>query len=78
MAAVAFATHRHFYRLLGDVDGDRVVTVTDANLILAAYGHSGSAVNEDVNGDGVVNAADRTITIRNLGHQLLGTLPIDN
>ena len=73
-----FETHRHFYRLLGDVDGDRVVTVTDANLILAAYGHSGPNVNEDVNGDGVVNAADRTLTIRSLGRQLAGRLRIDD
>jgi hypothetical protein len=74
----SFSTHRHFYRLLGDVNGDRVVNTTDAAVILAAYGHAGANLNEDVNGDGVVNAADRTYAIRSLNRQLAAGLTIDN
>jgi hypothetical protein len=73
-----FETHRHFYRLLGDVNGDQVVNATDASVILAAYGHTGANLNEDVNGDGVVNAADRTLAIRSLNRQLATGLTIDN
>ncbi len=43
----------HFYRLLGDVNGDRQVNAMDRSLVMSA---SGSANPErDVNGDGVVN-----------------------
>ena len=55
-------TKKYFYRLLGDVNGDRRVDSADASLIGAALG----TVNpeRDVNGDGVVNASDRTLALR--------------
>jgi len=65
-----FETHRRFYRLLGDVNGDHNVTVADANLILRAYRQSGPLLNEDANGDGVVNALDRTMAARSLNRKL--------
>ncbi|HCP12094.1 MAG TPA: hypothetical protein DIT89_07145, partial [Planctomycetaceae bacterium] len=57
-----FETKKYFYRLLGDVNGDRRVDSGDASLIGAALG----TVNpeRDVNGDGVVNASDRTLALR--------------
>jgi hypothetical protein len=70
-------THRCFYRLLGDMNGDRVVDALDAHLILAAYGRTGSSLNDDVNGDGVISALDRTLAIRSLGRKLKGSLAVN-
>lgn len=72
----SFETTRSFYRLLGDVDGDRDVDGTDANLILAAYGTTNPERN--VNGDGVVNATDRTLAIRSNGKSLGLGLTLDD
>ncbi|MFO0889623.1 MAG: SdrD B-like domain-containing protein [Isosphaeraceae bacterium] len=74
---VADATRR-FYRLLGDVDGDRAVTSTDAALILGALGQIGPALEADVTGDGVVNALDRVIAIRQRNRRLGSSLLIDD
>jgi len=74
----AFETERRFYRLLGDVDGDRKVTAVDANLILASYRQSGANLPTDVTGDGVVNALDRMLTIRSLNRKLADGLLIDD
>jgi hypothetical protein len=71
-----FETVKHFYRLLGDVNGDRQVSAVDASLILAAYGTGNPE--RDVNGDGLVNAADRTLAIRSLGKTLDELLPLDD
>jgi hypothetical protein len=71
-----FETVQHFYRLLGDVNGDRQVSAVDANLILAAYGSSNPE--RDVNGDGLVNSIDRTLAIRSLGLALDADLPLDD
>lgn len=71
-----FDTSRSFYRLLGDVNGDRTVNATDANLILTAFGTT--TPERDANGDGVVNAADRTLAIRSLGGSLAGGLTLDD
>lgn len=68
---------RAFYRLLGDVNGDRTVDLTDSNLILAAYGQIGINLNSDITGDGVVNAQDRTIAIRQRGRKLKSSLRLD-
>ena len=72
----SFETVKHFYRLLGDVNGDRQVSTVDASLILASYGTSNPE--RDVNGDGLVNAADRTLAIRSLGQMLNPLLPLDD
>jgi hypothetical protein len=57
-----FETKKYFYRLLGDVNGDRKVDSTDASLIGGALGTANPE--RDVNGDGVVNSNDRTLALR--------------
>ncbi|WP_145278062.1 choice-of-anchor Q domain-containing protein [Tautonia plasticadhaerens] len=57
-----------FHRLLGDVNGDRVVDNRDFSRILASYGTGDPEA--DVNGDGAVNALDRTLAIRSRGHRI--------
>jgi hypothetical protein len=54
-----FETHRTFYRLLGDLNGDRAVTTADRNLLASLGGPYNPE--RDVNGDGVVDARDRTL-----------------
>jgi hypothetical protein len=71
-----FETVKHFYRLLGDVNGDRQVSSLDASLILAAFG--GSNPERDANGDGIVNALDRTLAIRSLEAALAPDLDVDD
>jgi len=74
----AFEIEQRFYRLFGDVDGDRKVTAVDAQLILAAYRQRGANLPTDVTGDGVVNALDRTLTIRSLNRKLADGLEVDD
>jgi len=71
-----FETTRKFYRLLGDVDGDRQVTQTDAALVKAAYNTGDPERN--VNGDAVVNALDLTLVLRSLNRKLGTGLWIDD
>ncbi len=72
-----FETQRRFYRLLGDVNGDRKVDSADANAILAGFGHPYDP-NLDANGDGVVNSIDRTLALRAIGRQLGSDLVLDD
>jgi hypothetical protein len=74
----SFATARTFYRLLGDINGDRVVDNTDIGLIGLALGRTGTNLNEDVNGDGVVNALDRALATWSRGRQLAAGLHLDD
>ena len=74
----SFETVRHFYRLLGDANGDHVVDSNDLSMITAAFGQSGTGLEADVNGDGVVNALDRTLAARSLGRRLASGLPLDD
>jgi hypothetical protein len=53
---------RCFYRLYGDVTGDRVVDNQDLYAIAAAMGHRGSGISADVNGDGIVDFRDKVWT----------------
>jgi hypothetical protein len=69
---------QHFFRLLGNVNGDRIVNTNDFNQILAAYGTVGSNLESDVNGDGAVNSLDRTLAIRSNGRSLQSNLPLDD
>ncbi|MHB1556933.1 MAG: hypothetical protein ACYC61_05585, partial [Isosphaeraceae bacterium] len=63
-----------FYRLLGDTNGDGVVTGpyttagTDAYTVYHAEGETGTLLNADVNGDGAVNSKDLTETVLARGH----------
>ena len=70
-----------FFRLLGDTNGDGVVTGpyttagTDAYTVYHAEGQSGSLLNADVNGDGTVNSKDLTETVGANGHAVGATPP---
>lgn len=75
-----FETTRNFYRLLGDVNGDRIVDNLDILAITLAFGNVSTdpLLDEDVNGDGVVNAIDRVLAARNRGQQLGLGLVVDD
>ena len=62
-----------FYRLLGDVDGNRAVDQTDLNIIAAPAGRYA-----DVNGDGFVNVNDSLLANKSKGRQLKVGLRLDN
>ena len=47
-----FDTDRRFYRILGDVNADRIVDNLDLAAISAEMGRSGPRLEGDVNGDG--------------------------
>jgi surface-anchored protein len=66
----------HFYRLLGDVNGDRQVNATDRSLVMAASGSTNQE--RDVNGDGVVNSVDFSLTSRALNRKLKDGLWVDD
>jgi len=70
-------TVRHFYRLLGDTNGDRIVNSIDVDAVTADLGKSGT-YDADVNGNGIVNEKDRTIVNTQLGKKLSATLPLDD
>lgn len=74
----SFEVVRKFYRLHGDVDGDREVTAADRTAVTNSLGRQGLWLEEDVNGDGVVNAQDRTLAGRAIGRKLLAGLDIDD
>jgi len=68
-----FETYKHFYRILGDVNGDGQVNNTDLNETVSRMVKSTDphfSLEYDVNGDGAVNALDKTLIQRQL------TLPI--
>jgi Right handed beta helix region/Dockerin type I domain len=69
---------KHFYRLLGEVNGDRTVNALDNSLVSRAVGTFGSNLNEDINGDGVVTIADALSVRRGIGRALSPALPIDD
>ena len=73
-----FETTRNFYRLFGDVNGDRIVDNLDFSAILSSLGLLGDGLDEDLNGDGVVNAQDRLLALRSRGHVLGGGLHLDD
>ncbi len=80
----------HFYRLLGDVNGDGTVDQNDLNAVAAARGQSVSqiatasgqpatgltALNMDVNGDGSVNTTDLALATKSKGNSLGSNLPL--
>ncbi len=64
----SFESKKYFHRLLGDVNGDGIVSSTDKSQVLSA---SGSASPEsDVNGDGLVNILDTSLLSRAVGRKL--------
>jgi len=54
----SFETSQRFFRLLGDVNGDKVVDAKDTALVKASLNKSGNNLPADTNGDGKVNASD--------------------
>ena len=64
----------HFYRLLGDVNGDAIVDQNDLTEIATSIGENSpngwAPLSVDVNGDGSVTAFDRTLAARSKGRRL--------
>ena len=71
-----FESSRRFYRLLGDVNGDRQVNTTDVSLVNAGMTTAYNSV-LDINGDGVVNASDLMFVNRAKGRKLADGLLLD-
>jgi len=69
---------RHFYRLLGDTNGDRIVNSIDLNNVTKAQGRKGTGLMSDVNGDAKVNATDLSIVNSQLSQALATELPLDD
>ncbi len=62
----------HFYRLLGDLNGDHSVDQADINLLANPNGQF-----VDVNGDGSVNVYDNALISRQKGKKLANGLRLD-
>ncbi|MFI5454966.1 MAG: dockerin type I domain-containing protein [Isosphaerales bacterium] len=64
----------HFYRLLGDVNGDGIVDQNDLNEIAASIGETSplgwTPLSADVTGAGTVTAFDLTLATRSKGRKL--------
>jgi Bacterial Ig-like domain (group 3) len=64
----------HFYRLLGDVDGDGIVDQNDLNEIAASINETSplgwTPLSSDVTGSGAVTARELTIATRSKNHKL--------
>ena len=71
-----FETSLTFYRLLGDVNGDRQVNSADQTAVTAAIGSSNPQY--DVNGDGIVNSTDVLLVRRALGRRLASGLAVND
>jgi hypothetical protein len=60
----SFETSQRFFRLLGDVNGDKIVDAKDTALVKASLNKTGSNLPADTNGDGKVNASDTSYVAR--------------
>ena len=73
-------SEHHFYRLLGDVDGDGIVDQNDLNEIAASIGETSPAgwspLSADVTGAGSVTAFDLTLATRSKGRALSSGLSL--
>jgi hypothetical protein len=74
----SFETTRRFYRLYGDVNGDRGVHLSDVVSVLLALGQSDDNLNQDANGDGVVDLRDLFAAVVSFGHRLATDLLLDD
>ncbi len=72
----SFESKKYFYRLLGDVNGDRKVDSADSSLVTSSFGTTNAE--RDVNGDGTVNSNDRTLVLRSVGRKLKDDLFADD
>jgi hypothetical protein len=70
----------HFYRLLGDVDGDQIVDQNDLNEVAASIAESAAVgwapLSADVTGGGTVTTLDLTVATRSKGHALKSGLSL--
>ena len=67
-----FETRRRFFRLLGDVDGNRIVDRDDVQTVQRAVGVTTPERTElDVNGDGRVDQRDVRLTQRSVGRRVI-------
>ena len=71
-----FETSLRFYRLLGDVNGDKQVNSADQTAVTAASGTSNPQF--DLNGDGIVNSTDLLMVRRAVGRRLANGLVVDD
>ena len=69
---------KHFYRLLGDLNGDRKVDASDMPLLTSALGRKGSGLYFDLNGDGKVDQKDRVLLVSLFGRKLANGLAVDD
>ncbi|MCY2934430.1 MAG: putative Ig domain-containing protein, partial [Planctomycetota bacterium] len=69
----SFDTNLFFFRLFGDINGDREVTTADQSAVLAGCTAAYNA-NLDLNGDGVVNTSDFQYVKKSVGKKLKSTL----
>ena len=64
----------HFYRLLGDVDGDGIVDQNDLNEIAASINETSpmgwTPLTADVSGAGTVTSTELTLATRSKGTKL--------
>jgi hypothetical protein len=63
----AFLLDTGALRREGDVNGDGCVDDTDLQMLLVAFGQSGSGLREDLNGDGVVDDSDLLVVLAHYG-----------
>lgn len=68
--------YQHFYRLLGDMNGDRKVDAADRAWVMSGLGTTDPE--RDVNGDGVVNSVDNSLVMRAIGKKLKDGLWVDD
>lgn len=54
-------------RLIGDVDGDGIVTLSDLSGLLAEFGHFGANLTSDFTGDAAVDLNDLAILLASFG-----------
>ena len=74
-----FESQRRFYRLLGDLNGDRQVTQADMLLFQSQLNQPLTSANRscDFDGNGVIDARDRLVLQRSLNRQLSILLILD-
>ncbi|QDS91740.1 Calx-beta domain protein [Roseimaritima multifibrata] len=70
-----FETVQSFYRMLGDLNGDRKVDIADRMAVMSSLRNQNP--DSDVNGDGVINSADLALVSRAFGKKLKDGLLTD-
>ncbi|WP_145034751.1 hypothetical protein [Caulifigura coniformis] len=71
-----YDTPQRFYRLMGDVNGDRVVTSQDSFLVQSNIGQPYNPL-YDMDGNGLVDTRDRIVVLRSMNRRLNNMLILD-